>query len=47
LVVRRLPTPSFLDVDALLERFTRDRETARRRLESFVSDGIAAPAAVA
>ncbi|MFL6012725.1 MAG: transposase [Gaiellaceae bacterium] len=47
LVVRRLPTPSFLDVDSLLEVFGRDRDTARRRLESFVSDGIAVPAAVA
>jgi putative transposase len=45
LVVRRLPTPSFLDVDSLFEVFGRDRDTARRRLESFVSDGIAAPAA--
>jgi REP element-mobilizing transposase RayT len=46
LIVRRLSTPSFLAVDSLLAFFGRDRDTARRRLESFVSDGIAAPAAV-
>jgi REP-associated tyrosine transposase len=44
LIVRGLPTPSFLDVDSVLEVFSRDRARARRRLEAFVSDGIVAAA---
>ena len=44
LVVRDLPTPSFLEVGEVLELFGPDRRRARRRLESFVSDGIVAAA---
>jgi REP element-mobilizing transposase RayT len=44
LIVRGLPTASFLDVDSVLELFNRDRARARRRLEAFVSDGIVAAA---
>ena len=45
LIVRNLPTPPFLEVDRLLQLFGRDRVTARRRLEAFVTDGIVAAAA--
>ena len=44
LIVRDLPTPSFLEVGEVLQLFGRDRRRARRRLESFVTDGIVAAA---
>ena len=43
-VVRNRQAPAFLEVDEFLHLFARDRAAARRRLESFVCDGITAAA---
>ena len=44
LLVRNLATPSFLQANEVLDLFGPDRVTARRRLEAFVSDGLAVSA---
>jgi REP-associated tyrosine transposase len=44
LLVLGLETPSILDADSLLGLFGRDRARARRRLESFIRDGLVAVA---
>lgn len=43
-LVRTSEMPTFLDADAVLSLFGRDRTRARRRLEAFVRDGLVAAA---